>query len=100
MNLASYGCSMKKSFFIGMLITMAASCFGQQGSTFPLERIIEGGISDFSVDNLGNVYLLYRDDRIKKLNPKGDSIGVFNATRRYGPLYSMDVTNPLKIILY
>ena len=83
-----------------MLISVGACCFGQQGSSFALEKIIEGGISDFAVDNLGNVYLLYRDDRIKKLNPKGDSIGVFNATRRYGSLYSMDVTNPLKIILY
>ena len=90
---------MAKSFFIGLILFCSTCCFAQQGS-FPLEKSYEGGITDFTVDNLGNLYLLYRTDQIKKLGPRGDSIGVFNATRRYGQLYSMDVTNPLKIILY
>src|SRR5687768_1114954 len=99
MNLASYGCSMIKTFFIGILLSLTTCCFVQQGS-FLLEESYAGGITDFTVDNLGNIYLLYNTDQIKKLGPKGDSIGIFNATRRYGQLYSMDVTNPLKIILY
>lgn len=70
----------------------------QQGS-FPLEKKYEGGISDFTVDNLGNLYLVYKD-QLKKLGPAGDSMAVFSAVRRYGQLYSMDVTNPLKVILY
>lgn len=34
------------------------------------------------------------------MNANGDSIGVFNDVRRYGKLFSMDVTNPLKVLLY
>ena len=90
---------MIRTLIIGLFLSCAACCFGQQGA-FPLEKRYEGGISDFTVDNLGNLYLIYNTDQIKKLSPRGDSLGVFNAMRRYGQLYSMDVTNPLKIILY
>lgn len=90
---------MIKTLFIVLLFSCTVSCFGQQGS-FPLEKKYEGGIVDFTVDNLGNLYLLYQTEQIKKIAPNGDSVAVFNATRRYGQLYSMDVTNPLKIILY
>lgn len=90
---------MIKTFIIALLLCCAATCIAQQGA-FPLEKRYEGVITDFTVDNLGNLYLIYNTDQIKKLSPKGDSVGVFNATRRYGQLYSMDVTNPLKIILY
>ena len=90
---------MIKTLFIGLLLSFAATCFAQQGS-FPLEKKYEGGIVDFTVDNLGNLYLVYTSERITKIGPRGDSIAAFNATRRYGQLYSMDVTNPLKILLY
>ncbi len=52
------------------------------------------------MDNLGNYYLLSKNNQLKKLNAKGDSTGVFNDVRRYGKLFSMDVTNPLKVLLY
>jgi hypothetical protein len=77
----------------------AAVTLAQQGA-FPLEKRYEGGIVDFTVDNLGNIYLVYKTDQLKKINANGDSVGVFSAVRRYGQLYSMDVTNPLKILLY
>src|SRR4029079_5095559 len=35
-----------------------------------------------------------------KLNQNLDSIGVFNDMRRYGNIYLLDVSNPLKIIVY
>ena len=34
------------------------------------------------------------------MNAKGDSIGVFNDVRRYGKLFSINVTNPLKVLLF
>jgi len=55
---------------------------------------------DFSVDNLGNIYVINRDNQLKKLSPKGDSLAVFNDVRRYGNIGSIDVTNPLKILVY
>lgn len=61
---------------------------------------MEGDFVDFTVDNLGNYYMLSKNNQLKKLNAKGDSIGLFNDVRRYGKLYSMDVTNPLKCLLF
>jgi hypothetical protein len=90
---------MAKPLLILFLFCCAMTGRAQQGS-FPLEKKYEGGITDFTVDNLGNIYLLYKTDQLKKIGPAGDSIAVFSAIRRYGQLHSMDVTNPLKILLY
>jgi hypothetical protein len=57
-------------------------------------------IVDFTVDNLGNTYLINDRNQIKKLNAKGDSVGVFNDIRRFGKIHSIDVSNPLKILLF
>ena len=75
-------------------------CLAQEEKAFQLVKIIPGDIADFTVDNLGNIYLLSPENQLKKLNPAGDSLAVFNDVRRYGKIYSMDVTNPLKILLY
>ncbi len=61
---------------------------------------MEDGYIDFTVDNLGNYYLLSKNNQLKKINANGDSLGVFNDVRRYGKLYSIDATNPLKVLLY
>lgn len=61
---------------------------------------ISGAITDFSTDNLGNIYLLTSTNQIKKVNEKGDSIAVYNDVRRYGKIYSIDATNPLKVLVY
>jgi hypothetical protein len=90
---------MVRLLFILALFACTGAASAQQGS-FPLEKKYEGGIVDFTVDNLGNIYLLYKTDQLKKIGPAGDSIAMFNAVRKYGQLYSMDVTNPLKILLY
>jgi hypothetical protein len=54
----------------------------------------------FTADNLGNVYILTTTGLLKKFNSKGDSLNVFNDVRRYGTVYTIDVTNPLKVLLY
>jgi hypothetical protein len=61
---------------------------------------MEGEYIDFTVDNLGNYYLLSKNNQLKKLNAQGDSTGIFNDVRRYGKLYSIDAANPLKVLLY
>lgn len=63
-------------------------------------RFIPGSFIDFEVDNLGNMYVLSKDSRLKKINDAGDSLAVFNDVRRYGKISYIDVTNPLKILLY
>lgn len=65
-----------------------------------LNRQIKGEFSDFYVDNLGNIYLITLTNQIKKINPGGDSAGVFNDVKRFGKISYVDVTNPLKILVY
>ena len=69
-------------------------------TAFRLTQIIRQDIVDFTVDNLGNIYVLNKDNQLKKLSPQGDSLAVFNAVRQYGRATSIDATNPLKILVY
>lgn len=79
---------------------LAASAQGQTDTIFRIQKTYPGDVTDFSVDNLGNIFILYQNGQLKKLNREGDSLAVFNNVRRYGKLFSIDVTNPLKILLY
>lgn len=72
----------------------------QQVSDFVLSKTIPGELADFTVDNLGNMYVLNLDNQLKKLSPNGDSLAVFNDVRRYGKIWSVDATNPLKLLVY
>lgn len=81
-------------------MTSAGTLLAQQDSTFKQVRILGADIINFTVDNLGNIYTLDKSDLLKKLNPQGDSVAVFNDVRKYGKVYSIDATNPLKVLLY
>ncbi|HEY6901412.1 MAG TPA: hypothetical protein VI233_12240 [Puia sp.] len=93
---------------IALCLLLAVRVLAQQDSTRPataaasflLTRTIGPDVVDFTVDNLGNIYVLSKDNRLKKLSPNGDSLGVFNDVRRYGKIASIDATNPLKILVY
>ena len=67
---------------------------------FVFNKVAGEQLIDFTVDNLGNLYLVNNTGQIKKVSPTGDSIAVFNNVRQYGKIYEMDVTNPLKVLLY
>lgn len=82
--------------FIFCRLTLSA----QVDSLYAYSFSIVADISDFTVDNLGNLYVINTDNQLKKIGPSGDSLAVFNDVRRYGNIYSMDVTNPLKILIY
>lgn len=88
---------------LGLLTVQAA--LPQQGPAdtsglFRLTRTIGPDIADFTVDNLGNIYILKKDNQLRKLSPQGDSLAVFNDVRRYGQIGSIDVSNPLKILVF
>lgn len=72
----------------------------QGDAIFVLSRTFSADIADFTVDNLGNIYLLSKDNQLKKLSPEGDSLAVFNDVRKYGKIWSIDATNPLKLLVY
>jgi hypothetical protein len=65
-----------------------------------LEHTFTDTIADFEVDNLGKIYLINANGRLKKLSEAYDSMGVFNDVRRYGNLQGADVSNPLKVLLF
>jgi hypothetical protein len=76
------------------------SSYGGTATEFVRTLTITQDIVNFSVDNLGNIYVINNDNQLKKLSPRGDSLAVFNDVRRYGKIGSIDVTNPLKILVY
>lgn len=86
------------SFLFSLSTASAQATCGD--SLFQFQQFIPGKFQYITADNLDNLYLVNETNQLKKLNAKGDSAGVFNEVRKYGRLYSMDVTNPLKILLY
>ena len=82
------------------LVVLTTAAVAQQDTLFKKVRIIGSDIVNFTVDNLGNIYTLDKSDLLKKMDAQGDSIAVFNDVRRYGKVYSIDATNPLKVLLY
>jgi len=90
---------MKGVFFL-CLSLLSCSLYGQDSLSSKPYRTLSGSFVDFEADPLGNIYLLSSNNQLKKINGRGDSMGVFNDVRRYGKLSSVDVTNPLKCLLY
>ena len=80
---------------------MASKTYAQSDTTFTPGKTTPGDFSYFTVDNLENIYLVNNtSNQLKKINSNGDSAGVFNNVRKYGKLFSIDATNPLKLLLY
>ena len=72
----------------------------QSDSAFKFINSIKGNFSYFNVDNLDNIYLITDNNQLKKLNENRDSVAVFNDVKKYGNPDYIDVTNPLKALLY
>ncbi|RYD78835.1 MAG: hypothetical protein EOP53_10560 [Sphingobacteriales bacterium] len=68
--------------------------------SFRLEKIIPGSYTMMDVDVLNNLYLITAGNQLKKYNANGDSMAVFNDVKKYGNPTLMDVSNPLKVLLY
>jgi hypothetical protein len=69
-------------------------------TTFSLVKNITGDIVDFTIDNLDNIYILNSRNQVKKLNANGDSVAVYNDVKKFGQATLIDVSNPLKLLLY
>ena len=90
---------MKKLITI-LLLCISGISIAQTDSAFNYLKTIKGNYSFFTVDNLDNVYLISNSNQLKKIDAKGDSVGIFNDVKKYGALSAIDVSNPLKILLY
>jgi len=91
---------LKKIILIVSLVAITAAGFAQSDAAPKLILTTGSNIADFTVDNLGNIFLLDSNNQLKKLTPDGDSVAIFNDVRKFGKLYSIDAGNPLKILLY
>lgn len=95
--------SLRKYFRCLLLFAFISShqtLFAQDDSLFRFLKKIEYPISSFTVDNLGELYLINTDNQLKKYNEKGDSVGVFNQVTKYGKLSYVEAQNPWKAILF
>ncbi len=94
---------MNRSFrLIGILCLVLCwqSVTAQSDTAFRFLRKIPGNIVQFAADNLDNVYVLNDRNRLIKYSPSGDSLSVYNDVRQYGQVSYIDVSNPLRILLY
>jgi hypothetical protein len=88
-------------FFILCLFSFLAFIVNaQDDSLFRFLKKMEYPISSFTVDNLGELYIINTDNQLKKYDEKGDSIGVFNQVTKYGKLSYVEAQNPWKVILF
>jgi hypothetical protein len=83
-----------------LLILVFSQVHAQKDSGFVLVRTYEGDIADAAMDNLDNLYIVSSTGQIKKFNADGDSVGIYNQVKNFGRLQTIDVTNPLKILLF
>lgn len=88
--------------FLCCCVSMAIfpATYAQTDSAFQFLKSIKGDISYFNVDNLDNIYFITGNNQLKKIKANGDSVAVFNDVKKYGNPSSIDVTNPLKTLLY
>lgn len=90
----------KKPVTILLLLLVAGFVNAQTDTSFKLVKSIKGDIVGFTVDNLDDIYLLSGTGQVKKLNANGDSVAVFNDVKKFGQATLIDVSNPLKVLLY
>jgi hypothetical protein len=91
---------MKKTLNILFVLLLPFIVPAQEDSSFRLLKIMKGDIVDFTVDNLDNIYVLNSRNQVKKFNVNGDSVAVYNDVRKFGQASLIDVSNPLKVLLY
>ncbi|HEU4469787.1 MAG TPA: hypothetical protein VFR58_01770 [Flavisolibacter sp.] len=94
---------MKYFFFI--LVFASSLLYGspvhaQGDSSFVLVRTYQGDITAAAIDHLENLYIVSSSGQVRKFNSAGDSLAVYNQLRNFGKLHTIDVSNPLKILLF
>ena len=91
---------MKGLILIIVIILSVFSLNAQQDSIFKQNAHYPIKAKEILIDNLQNLYVITADDQLKKYNSDGDSLAVYNQSSRYGKLFSIDISNPLKILLF
>lgn len=90
------------------LITACLYCciaFAQESkppvaSHFSIEKKIPGNFNYLTVDVLNNIYVITNNGQLRKINGNGDSLASFNDVKKYGKPSFIDVSNPMKILVF
>lgn len=82
------------------IILLAFSGNAQEDTAFRLIKKIKADVATFAVDNLDNIYLLSSTNQLKKINASGDSVAIYNDVKKFGQATLIDVSNPLRVLLY
>lgn len=83
-----------------VLMLFFVNANAQTDTSFQFIKSIKGDIVNFTVDNLDNIYILNSRNQVKKLNNNGDSVAIYNDVKKFGQATLIDVSNPLKVLLY
>lgn len=99
-----------KNIFVALVIPMAACAQSHTVSAdssvttaqagFVLEKFIPGSFLYLDADVLDNIYLITETNQLRKLNSNGDSLASYNDVKKYGNPSLIDVSNPMKILVY
>ncbi|MBZ4189667.1 hypothetical protein [Niabella beijingensis] len=90
---------MIRRLFILMVCCISLNAVNGQLTTEKI-KTIPGNYVAVAADNLENIYLLTASNQLKKLNEKGDSVAVYNNVKKLGEASLLDVSNPLRVLLY
>ncbi len=92
---------MKNTLLIAiyLLFLNSIDCYSQEDTSFHLFKTFEGDIADAAIDNLNDIYLISSKGQIKKFSSSGDSV-LYDQVKKFGRLYTLDVSNPLKLLLF
>lgn len=91
---------MKRFVILTGFLMLLLRVNAQPTDGYQYEMTIPGVYSTFAVDNLDNIYVLTAGNQLKKLTATGDSAAVYNDVKRYGQATLIDVTNPMKVLLF
>ncbi len=91
---------MERYIHIILLLLSCSFVQAQDDTSFTLVKTLHGDFVEFTVDNLDNIYVLNSHNQVKKYNANGDSVAVYNDVRKFGQASLIDVSNPLKVLLY
>src|SRR4051812_22073554 len=94
--------SLYKFYFLLALVCVTTNKLYAQADSvlFKFQNSIPYPITSFTVNNLGEIYIINTSNQLKKLDDKGDSVGVFNQVTKYGKLTYVEAQNPFKTILF
>lgn len=81
-----------------LLLVSLSLCLAFQRADTPARVVIKAKFDWFNADNLGNSYLV-KDDELVKYLPNGKLFARYS-NLKLGSITGLDVTNPLKLLLY